>query len=695
MRHCIITPDTVGPHKNGGIGTHCYFLASHLAAQGHDVSLLLTIPVLEKDKAYWNAHYGERGVKLLYLQDYPFISCPVHQVQDLIISLHVWSFLQNEHFDQLYFQDWRAHGFHTIQAKRVQGKLQNTVVILTAHSSTQWINEGMAQWNAQHANGSKLIWAEHYCVAHCDILLSPSHYMLDWLKKAGWALPRLTRVIPNPIAKQNFDPPYEADIYSLAFFGRLETRKGLELFCSALNMLPQNYKERLKNIYFVGVLGTCNSIPADVYIKSRLKDFKHCVSLHTTLSTFAAQDFLQCTRSLICLPSLMDNHPYTALECVAKSMPVLAARTGGIPEILPDEQLFAPNPKALAAKLVSIFQRGHFQASVPRYDFDKTNAMWNVFCRECAYPQSIDSHVSPRVSVCMAHYNHGKYLPRALASLASQSYENFEVILTDDGSTDENSHAVFSQCEKKADTRFRFFSKTNEGPCLTRNFCASRATGEYLVFFDADNEAFDSMISTMVEAMQWSKVDALVCHFFAFSQDDTVPQNILNYNMPLGADLATGMLENVYGDVNFIVRRDVFMKLGGFAATRYGCEDWEFLARLSLQGYTMDVIPEPLFWYRYTTNGMRSTMSLYHSHQLVFSTYKKHLPSFAIDAFEQLLIPMFCGHSVSNAVIIRTMLRLGIRLEKWYIKHFPAGGKAQRFLSWLWHSCDRLFTKKG
>lgn len=698
MRHCIVTPDTLGPVKGGGIGTHCYYLSCLFARLGHEVTLLLTIPVADKEKQRWQDFYEARGVRLRYLQDCADLTYPVPLSADLQMSLRTWETLRHEHYDQIHFQDWRAHGFHCIQARRVQGAFRESLITVTAHSSTEWINQGMANWNVQLNDGAKLMWAERYCVEHCDRLLSPSHYMLGWLQGAGWKLPEDRVVIPNPIDQPDNAAPYAADVSSIAFFGRLETRKGLELFCGALKQLSPAAKKRIRRLLFVGVPGMCGATPGVQYIEKELHEFAGLIETHTGLDSFAAQELLRSRRCLICIPSLMDNLTYTGIECAIRGLPVLAAHAGGIPEVLPAQQLFEPTVSGFVAALEGVLAAGSFVASPPLYVWENVEAAWKAQAQAIPTPESpvsvLSSDAVPLVSICVAHFNHGRFLARALASLTAQEYTQFEVLVVDDGSSESSSLEAFASCRERFDARFRFFEKENEGPCLARNFCAQQARGDYLVFFDADNEALPHMLSSMVTAMSWSGADALSSHFWTFGENEDPLGKPMNRWTPLGAHLAMGLLENVFGDVNFIVRRGVFDSLGGFANTRHGCEDWEFLARLSLEGYTLDVIPDPLFWYRYTTGGMRSTMSLYHSHQLVFSTYKKHLPDFAAQAFEHLLIPISCGYSLSNAVIIRSMLRLGVFLEKKYTSMFPAGSLAQCFFSSLWHKCNSLFQRK-
>lgn len=691
---CLVTPDTIGPVKNGGIGTHCYFLACHLVRQGHEVSLLLTIPVGQGDKEHWEKFYASKGINLLYLHDYPDLPCPVHLGPDLRISLKVFEVLRQQHFDQLHFQDWRAHGFHCIQAKQTLGAFKDTLLTVTAHSCTEWIDEGMGQWNSRHTEGSKLVYAERYAIAHADVLICPSVHMRMWLVEHGYVLPADCRIIQYIYTVPKFadhNSVHKFDGSTIAFFGRLETRKGLAVFCQALRCIAPDLRDKIRHILFVGKEGICDNLPSNDYIDTHLAEFTSLIELHTDLDAFAAQALLCERNALVCIPSLADNLPYAVIECAVQGIPALSSRVGGIPEILPDTQLFDPTPASLAAALTEVLEQGFPSYVPPVYDAQRACSGWDALAQYV--PSTLPTAVAisePRISICVAHYNHGAYLPQALASLAAQEYSNFEVLVVDDGSTDQSSRDVFEHLRETLDARFRFFTKSNTGLGATRNFCVRHATGEFLVFCDSDNVFMPHMLRTFAGAVAHGGADALTCHTWHFV-DELKP--VCRY-APMGSDLSTGLLENVFGDANFLVKKSVFDDLNGFVESRHGCEDWEFLARLTLSGYKLDVIPEPLFWYRLNPSGLRSTMSLYHSHQLVFSAYKKHLPPFAIQACSQLLLPMFCGHSVSNAVIIRTMLRLGIALEEKYTRLFPAGSWGQRICTVLWHKITSLLPKK-
>jgi GT2 family glycosyltransferase len=113
--------------------------------------------------------------------------------------------------------------------------------------------------------------------------------------------------------------------------------------------------------------------------------------------------------------------------------------------------------------------------------------------------------------------------------------------------------------------------------------------------------------------------------------------------LPVGGCVEAGLFMNVCGDANFIVKKSVFDKIGGFTTDRTSSfDDWDFLARLMLGGFNLDVIPRPLFRYRHTQQGFSRSTSAYLNHRRVVDAYAAHLPDWAgglIDGTYKLMVP--------------------------------------------------------
>lgn len=103
------------------------------------------------------------------------------------------------------------------------------------------------------------------------------------------------------------------------------------------------------------------------------------------------------------------------------------------------------------------------------------------------------------VSVVIPVYNVSDYLERCLHSVVNQSYRNLEIILVDDGSTD-NSSIICDRYAKK-DRRITVFHQSNQGVSAARNIALNEASGDFVVFVDSDDFLFPDSISNRLKAM--------------------------------------------------------------------------------------------------------------------------------------------------------------------------------------------------
>lgn len=115
----------------------------------------------------------------------------------------------------------------------------------------------------------------------------------------------------------------------------------------------------------------------------------------------------------------------------------------------------------------------------------------------------------PDISIIVPVYNSRKYLSRCISSLQDQTLRNIEIILVDDGSTDDS----LNICNKIAneDSRFHVYHKANEGQGIARNYGMSFATGRYICFLDSDDEMDLDAYRKILENIERSSAD--LCSF--------------------------------------------------------------------------------------------------------------------------------------------------------------------------------------
>ena len=127
---------------------------------------------------------------------------------------------------------------------------------------------------------------------------------------------------------------------------------------------------------------------------------------------------------------------------------------------------------------------------------------------------------SDLISIIIPVYNVQDYLKECVDAIINQSYSNIEVILVNDGSTD-NSPAICDEYSKK-DSRIKVIHKKNEGPAMARNAALDIASGKYLNFIDSDDLIHKDMISILYNNLINNDADISICNYQSFF--DTVKE---------------------------------------------------------------------------------------------------------------------------------------------------------------------------
>ena len=113
------------------------------------------------------------------------------------------------------------------------------------------------------------------------------------------------------------------------------------------------------------------------------------------------------------------------------------------------------------------------------------------------------------ISIIVPVYNAEKYLNRCISSLLNQTYYNLEIILVNDGSTD-NSKKICENAAKN-DSRIKLINSVNEGVSLARNKGLKEANGDYISFVDSDDYVEPDYVEKMLLTLKSKKVDIVYC----------------------------------------------------------------------------------------------------------------------------------------------------------------------------------------
>lgn len=116
------------------------------------------------------------------------------------------------------------------------------------------------------------------------------------------------------------------------------------------------------------------------------------------------------------------------------------------------------------------------------------------------------------VSIIVPCYNCEKYIIRAIKSLESQTYKNFEVIIVNDGSTD-NSDEIIKSYLKDTKLRYKYFYQENSGVSKSRNKGIDNASGKYIAFLDADDLYHKEFLQSLVSVIESNNTDTAYCSY--------------------------------------------------------------------------------------------------------------------------------------------------------------------------------------
>lgn len=203
----------------------------------------------------------------------------------------------------------------------------------------------------------------------------------------------------------------------------------------------------------------------------------------------------------------------------------------------------------------------------------------------------------PRVSVVIPVYNLGRYLPDAVESALEQSYPSFEVIIIDDGSTDEATIEAVASYEG-AGEKTRVLRTSNQGLAQARNYAIDRAGGEYVLPLDADDMIAPAFLERTVPVLDR---DAAVGFVY------TSVQLFGEYHAVWEAEpfeFCSLLTHNIAHSCS-LIRKAAWRQVGGYdRAFRRGFEDWDFWIRLVKAGWSGAPVREVLALYRQRPNSM-------------------------------------------------------------------------------------------
>ncbi len=454
--------------------------------------------------------------------------------------------------------DFGAPAYTALRLRQAGIAFEDTLFVVYCHGPRRWIADitsKVALGDLRTVLGVSAL--EQAAMELADVVVSPSAYLLDWMRKRGWQLPERTLVIPYFTRSEATGEPVRMasrpspdPIRRLSFFGRVDERKGLKLLAAALNGLDP---EQLGGLALEFV-GTTTSTWTPQRIASLLTDQTRRalrdVAFMNNLDQPQALERLRSPGTLAVIPSVHDNSPNTVYECLDEGIPFIASNAGGIPELIAPEDragvLFEPTPEGLEATLRRVLDDGNVPPPArPGFGRGKSAERWaEVIAMQPRRHMGAERAVGGQVDVVVVRRDSREALRRCVAALDEQSHRDFGVIVAE-----------------------------------TRQAGFDQGFAPNLVFLDEEDLPDPDLLKTLVDVRQATGADVVTCGLRLEDELRMFP----------GEPGGLGAVENGYGNVALLSRS----VLDDVTEPPPGARDpdWPLLARLARDGASIVSVP--------------------------------------------------------------------------------------------------------
>jgi glycosyltransferase involved in cell wall biosynthesis len=654
-RVCLVTEELAGMAGSGGIGAAFFELALLLAREGHEVDVLYCpIDTVDEDAQISLARrFAGFGIKLEFLDCAEHVDMPVsHEKRAFAVARTLEAVAS---YDVVHFHDYKGLGFFAVAAKRQGLAFHSTRLVVQLHGPTRWALAANSEFFG-HEDQLRIDFLERECIRRADDVVSPSQYLVDWLRDAGFELPSAANVhvIRNvcshlasnvasvrrsarPEAKSETSKPHRAraaqSFTDVVLFARHEERKGFLACLDALDALNDVLQERGIKVHFFGKLGEIEGRPSLLHLVERSEPWRFSFDVRTNLDRDAAvRELLALRRPLVVVASPFENSPYTVLEVLALGLPLLSSSGGGGSELIELDYagLFEPDREGLTSALERAIVDGLEPARM-RVSLDDIESRWLSF-HEAEFTQTSSSNVvgAPLPKVCfgITHFERPGKLIDAVVSAVRQTYRNIEIVVVDDGSKTVETRAALEEAVPFfARTGVRFIQRENGYLGAARNTILENTDAEYVCFFDDDDYAFPDMVETLVTAATHTGADVVNGGNRYMDERKRQPmiaaagdrsQRQVSY-IPTGGPLSLALTENCLGGAVSLLKVSSLRAIGGYSELRgIGHEDYELYLRLIQAGYRFEIVPRTLYLYEVGRPSMLSRTSLRKSYRRTF-----------------------------------------------------------------------------
>jgi glycosyltransferase involved in cell wall biosynthesis len=214
--------------------------------------------------------------------------------------------------------------------------------------------------------------------------------------------------------------------------------------------------------------------------------------------------------------------------------------------------------------------------------------------------------INSEISVIMPAYNAGLFIGDAIQSVVDQTYKNWELLIIDDGSTDDTANTVLTWLS--LDNRIHYFYQENGKQGKARNLAISKSKGKYLAFLDADDLWVSEKLEIQINEIRNKNVDLVFSDSYVFSTQHQADSNkrMHTINRLLQGDeaLRLFLVGNRIPNLTVLAKKEKIIAVGGFTTIKdiQNAEDYHLWLKLIIDGCAFFGSEKTLAYYRVHEN---------------------------------------------------------------------------------------------
>jgi glycogen synthase len=660
LKYWLLTTE-YPPQYGGGIGTYCAQWSSILKQNG----VQLTIFVLNKREKKFrevvedNVRRVEFSPYLKDTSDFLGYETMVSYSFEEIINQYI---AKEGPPDWLEAQEYQGIAYFILQKKHLGAEsYRNLKILITCHCPS------FITFEHNHISTYQLpyFWIaqmEKFCIKAADLCIFPSTYLQEQILNRFPTLVEKSLVLHNPyFVPHRASVDHKSQENDFAIIGKLSPAKGTLATLNLFEKLWQEgYPYRLRLIgdrnYFYHAKNTTTGDLISKRYGNRLTS--GLLTVAGALPPVQTQQEIAKTK-IILVPSTVENLPYTVIESMAAGKTVLASAQGGQKEIINDgvngflfdydrpssfEQKvhvtynLSPSERAsISSEAIKTIQdrcdpQSYFtmklEALGRQVSETKTRFPFVSFHAKEKISEA-KTGMKPLLSIVVPYFNMGKYINDAIASIDDSTYPEKEIIIVNDGSTEQESINTLKSLRSRAG--IRIIDQENLGLPTARNRGAQEAKGEYLSFLDADDKVSKNYFELAIDILKKNTNVHFVGCWVQYFDGSHNQWPSFNPEPPFL------LYHNMINSSSLVYRTASFLNSGlNDSKFTFGMEDYDSVIQLVKNGYYGTAIPEFHFFYRVRKNsmarGFNKSNRLY-LHQLLAEKHKEFYATFAAELF--------------------------------------------------------------